>query len=102
MAPRRASTLTATCASAPGEPDVDAAVAERQLAQRHVVDEVGQHRLVEDHVVVLRIEADPEAGAQQRERRGGRPGLRRAGDRVEGRAVAAQRAGSRRRARAGA
>src|SRR5690606_39330392 len=68
--------------------DVEPAVADLELANHHLVDEVRQTRLAKAHPFAGRIEAQSEAGLQERERRRARPGLGRAGDRIEGRPLA--------------
>ncbi len=69
--------------------EIDARLLELQVAQHDMVEEGGQARIVQADLVGHGIELQPERGLDQRERRGARPGLRRAGNRIERRPAAA-------------
>src|SRR5262249_51412420 len=69
--------------------EVDARLLELQIAQRQFIQERRQARVAQADCVRGWIELQPERGLDQRERRGARPGLRRASDRIVGRPASA-------------
>src|ERR1700733_174422 len=69
------------------DPEVDAGRAQFQFAQNHLVKERRQPRISQPNFTALRIEFEAKGGFQQCERRGARPGLWRAGDRVQRRSA---------------
>ena len=67
----------------PPDAQVHEGRAELQIAQRHLVEKCGQSRIAQSDLVCERIEFEPEAGLQKRERRRRGPRLRRACDRIK-------------------
>jgi len=70
----------------PPEEEIDLGIAETKPVQMELVERPGQARVVQPHLLVLGVEGDAKTGAKQPQDRGARPGLRVAGDGVEGRA----------------
>src|SRR5215469_4162855 len=68
---------------------VDARGGKLQVAQHDLVQEFRQPRIAQPDLAVERVEFEPKASFEERERRGAGPGLRRARDRIKRRAVAA-------------
>jgi hypothetical protein len=73
----------------PADPEVDAGRAELEILQGHLVEKRRDPRLAQADFTAPRFEFEAEQGLDQRERRRTRPGLRRAGHRVERRSAAA-------------
>src|SRR5215472_11907331 len=70
-------------------PQVHARGGQLQVVQYDLVEEFRQPRIAQPDLALERIEFEPEAGFEQRKRRGAGPGLWRAGDRIERRPVPA-------------
>jgi len=68
---------------------LQSSTADPQIAQSDRLKKTGQHRVMHLHASMRRIEAKAEAGSEERNRRRGRPSLRHAGNRIEGRALTA-------------
>jgi hypothetical protein len=66
------------------EEEVEAAVADLQALDLEPVEEGGEARAAQEDLAVGGVDLKAEAGLQQRDRGAGGPGLRGAGDRVEG------------------
>src|SRR5262245_58633873 len=66
--------------------DVHARLAKPQIAEQHGIKKGWEVRIPEADLVMCWIELEPKGGLQHQERCRARPGLRRAGDRVERRA----------------
>ena len=77
-----------TVVAVPPDPQIDAGRAELQIAQASPRREMRAAADCANGSRSRRIEFEPEASFKQRERRGARPGLRRAGDGIERRPVA--------------
>lgn len=71
------------------EHEVELALADAQAAHAEPVEELRQARPAQDHGGRGGVDLDAQAGLEERERRARGPGLRRAGDGVEGRRLAA-------------
>src|ERR1051325_10896183 len=69
--------------------EINAGVPELEIAQDQVAEERRQARVAQADLARAGVELQPERRLDQRERRRARPGLRRAGDRIERRAAAA-------------
>src|SRR4030095_5038811 len=69
--------------SVPANDGVNAAIACRESFQHHLIQEIRQPRVLESDLPVPRALLKAEAGLKRGEERPGRPGLRRAGDRIE-------------------
>src|SRR3954451_19977182 len=66
---------------------VHAGLAQAQIAQDHLVQKRRQMRIAQPDLAARHVELDAQRRLQQRERGCARPGLRRAGDRIERRAA---------------
>src|SRR5579885_230092 len=64
----------------PAQEDVDPRFAETQIPDAQLLDQARKRRALEADLAAGLVAAQAEAGLEQRERRGARPGLGRAGD----------------------
>src|SRR6185437_4629164 len=67
--------------------EIDCGSVELQAVKLDVIEERWEARVVEPYLLAFRIELQAERRLDKREGRGAGPGLRRAGDRVEGRSA---------------
>src|SRR5258708_40270999 len=73
----------------PVDHQIDAGLAELQVAQHDLVEKLRQARIAQAYLADARIELQSQRRLDQRERRRARPGLRGACDRIECRPAAA-------------